>query len=79
MIATLVTAASGIRPLPAATVQVWAGDDGCVSTVTLYMPPLATGVANVNGPSAAIAKLSPRLSCNTNPLPARPATLPPTA
>src|SRR3954467_13905319 len=66
-------------PLPSATVQVWAGDDGWVSTVTLYMAPLGTGVANVNGPSAATAKLSPRLLCKTNPLPMRPVTLPPTA
>ena len=48
--ATLVTLAEPIVPEPLATVQVW--PDGFVFTVTLYPDPVATLVANVNGPLA---------------------------
>jgi hypothetical protein len=39
---------------------------------------LAIDVAKVNVPSAEMLKSSPPLFCNTNPLPDRPLTVPPT-
>src|ERR1700722_12929081 len=64
-------------PLPSATLQTCAGFVGCVRTVTLYIVPAASAVANVNPPLAPTLKLSPPLSCSTNPLPARLTTVPP--
>jgi hypothetical protein len=73
---TFVTFAVAV-PLPFVTVQVSAGLAGSVSTVTLYAPPLFTGVVNVNAPFALTGKLFPPLSCNTSPDPLSPLTLPP--
>src|SRR5580692_6406380 len=73
---TFVTLAVAV-PLPFVTVQVSAGLDGCVSTVTLYGAPLLIGAVNVNLPFALMGKLLPLLSCSTRPVPESPLTLPP--
>ena len=61
---TLVTFASATVPVsvPIVTVQVCAGTEGCVSTVTAYAAPLATGVAKAKLPLALTVRLSPPLS-----------------
>jgi hypothetical protein len=65
-------------PVPLVTVQVCAGLLGCVRTVTLYAPPLAIDVTNVNFvAAAATVKLSPALFCKTNPVPVSPLIVPP--
>ena len=73
--ATLVTFAEPIVPDPLATVHVC--PDGLVFTVTAYAAPVATLVANVNGPLAVTDRSSPPLSCSTT-VPDRPETDPPT-
>ena len=60
---------------PFATVQDC--PDGLVFTVTAYADPVATLVANVNGPLAATDRSSPPLSCSTT-VPDSPETDPPT-
>src|SRR5215469_3694193 len=72
---TLLTLAVAV-PEPFVTVQVCAGLLGCVDTVTAYAP--LTAVVKVNGPFPLIVRLSEPLSCKTNPVPARPVTVPPT-
>jgi len=73
--ATFVTFAAA-APAPLVTTHVCTGFDGCVSTVTLYAP--GTSVANVNVVApAVIGRLSPPLSCNTNPVLVRPVIVPP--
>src|SRR5690349_9086352 len=73
--ATLVTLADPIVPEPLATAQVCPA--GLVFTVTAYAAPLASAVANVNGPLAETLRLSPPLSCSTT-VPDSPETDPPT-
>jgi len=74
---TLVTFAVAV-PLPLVTAQVSAGLDGCVRTVTLYVPPLGIGVLNVKAVAAeATATLLLLLSCSTKPEPERPEIVPP--
>jgi len=64
---TFVTFAVAV-PLPLVTAQVSAGLDGCVRTVTLYVPPLGIGVLNVKAVAAeATATLLLLLSCSTKP------------
>jgi len=75
----VVTALTVAVPLPFATVQIWLGLEGCVSTVTAYasVGPI-TGVLNTKGPFVVIVRLSPPLFCKiTLELAARPDTLPP--
>ena len=65
-------------PLPLVTAQVSAGLEGCVRTVTLYVPPLGIGVLNANDVAPdATARLFPPLSCSTSPEPERPEIVPP--
>jgi hypothetical protein len=73
---TFVTVAVAV-PLPLTTVQVCAGLEGAVATVTLKALPLATGVGKVKGPLAEIVRLSPVLFCRTIPVPVIPLTVPP--
>ena len=75
MTATLVTLAEVTVPDPPDTAQDC--PDGFVSTVTLYVAPLANAVANVNDPFALTLRLSPPLSCSTT-VPDSPETVPPT-
>jgi hypothetical protein len=73
---TFVTLAEAL-PLPLITAQL--SPAGCVSTVTLYTPPLATEVAKVKLVAFALRLRSlPPLFCKTNPVPVNPATVPPT-
>src|SRR4051812_32599564 len=76
---TPLTGPAPIVPVPLPTTQLWAGDEGCVATVTLYGAPLATGVAKVKVPSALMPRSSPPLSRRVSPVPVRPVTVPPTA
>src|SRR5882724_1733156 len=62
-------------PDPFATVQIWVGAAGWVSTVTAYAP--VTAVLKVKEPLAGIVRLSPPLSCKTKPVPVRPETVTP--
>ena len=65
-------------PLPFVTVQVSAGLEGCVSTVTLYVLPAFNGVLKVNEVAPdATEKLFPPLFCSTNPDPVNPEIVPP--
>src|SRR6476659_8826747 len=73
--ATLVTLADPIVPEPLATAHVCPA--GLVIPVTAYPAPLASAVANVNGPLAETVRLSPPLSCSTTD-PDDPDTVPPT-
>ena len=65
-------------PLPLLTPQVW--PDGCVKTVTLYVPPVLVAAAKVKEPLVEVLMLSPPippLFSNTT-VPARPLMVPPT-
>ena len=74
---TLVMSALTLLPTPLLTEQV--NPAGCLATVMEYLPPAATGVANLNAVAPlATLKSSPPLFCNTRPLPVRPAIEPPT-
>ncbi len=59
---TVVTFALVMVPIPLVTVHVCTGDDGCTDTVTSYIWPLVTEVANVATPFADTARSSPPLS-----------------
>ncbi|HEX8812909.1 MAG TPA: hypothetical protein VF742_13040, partial [Terracidiphilus sp.] len=64
-------------PLPFATVQF--SPAGWVNTVTLYTPPVATGVAKVKLVAFALTvRLLLPLFCKTSPAPVNPVTVPPT-
>ncbi len=75
---TVRTSPPPIVPEASAIVQVCEGRVGGVATVTSNVLPLASSVANVKLPFDAIGRSSPPLLRNTRPLPARPATVPPT-
>jgi hypothetical protein len=79
VILTLVTLAAAV-PDPFVTLHICVGFVGCVCTVTLYKPPKVNAVLNVKGtvPVPVTVKASPLLSSSTNPVPARPVTVPPT-
>src|SRR5271166_2132876 len=64
-------------PLPLAIAQACGGFVGWVLTVTAKAP-LASGVANVNGPLAPMVRSSPPLFCSARPDPLNPVTVPPT-
>src|SRR5579885_3213351 len=64
---TFVTFAVAV-PLPLFTVQFCVGLPGCVETVTLYVLPPATAVANVNGPFRVSLSVSVLLFCSETPV-----------
>ena len=72
--ATVVTFDEPTVPEPLETLQVW--PDGFLFTVTAYVAPLTSLVANVNDPLLATLRSSPPLSRNTT-VPDNPDTLPP--
>ena len=72
--ATLVTFDEPTVPEPLETLQVW--PDGLLFTVTEYVAPPTSWVANVNGPLRATLRSLPPLFCNTT-VPDNPDTLPP--
>src|SRR5579863_1988371 len=61
---------------PLVTAQVWAGFDGWVRTVTVYMSPLRMEFGKVKAPFEVIVRLLPLLYCSTRPVPFRPETAP---
>src|SRR5262245_44769217 len=75
----LVTSAAAIVPLPFAIVHTCAGFVGCVRTVTAYCAPVLTGSVKENLPFDESVRSAPPLSCSTKPVPARPASVPPTS
>ena len=79
VMATLATGAPPTVPVPFATVHVWVGLAGWVSTVTAYAAPLATGGKAKLVAPLAIGRLPAPFSWSTRPEPARPVTVPPTA
>src|SRR5579885_1824901 len=65
-------------PEPLCTVQVCAGLDGCVATVTEYAPLFAILSRNVKSPLAVGEILPLPLSSSTSPVPSSPVMVPPT-
>src|SRR3982074_3361410 len=74
----LLTFAPEIVPAPLATVQVWDGFDGCVTTATEYALPELSAAGNEKTPLPETASGAPEPFCSCRPDPERPLTEPPT-